>query len=43
MSHGKVEDKIEFKNKFADTEVLIFCEINDKTQEFYLILSETYS
>ena len=32
MSHDKVEDKIEFKNKFTDIEFLIFCEINDKTQ-----------
>ena len=42
MSHSKVEDKIEFKNKFPDIEVLIFCEINDNTQEFYLVSSEVY-
>ena len=43
MSHGKVEDKTKFKNKFPDIEVLIFCEINDNTQEFYLVSSEVYS
>ena len=40
MSHSKVEDKIEFKNKFADIEVLIFWEINDSAQGFCLVLSE---
>ena len=43
MPHSIVEDKIGFKNKFADIEVLIFCEINDKTQRFCLVLSEVYS
>ena len=40
MSHSKVEDKIEFKNKFEDIEVLIFWEINENTQGFCLVLSE---
>ena len=42
MSHGKVGDKFEFKNKFSDIEVLIFCEINRSTQGFCLVLSEVY-
>ena len=45
MSHGKVicEDKIDFKNKFAEIEVLIFCEITDNAPGFSLVLSERYS
>ena len=42
MPHGNVEDKFEFKNKFSDIEVLIFCEINRNTQGFSLVLSEVY-
>ena len=35
--------KIAFKHKFAETAVLNFCEINDNTPGFCLVLSEAYS
>ena len=36
---SQCEDKVEFKNKFAEIAVLIFCEINDNTLQFCLVLS----
>ena len=41
MSHGKVVmwSKIELENKFAEIALLIFCEINDNTPGFCLVLS----
>ena len=39
MCFEQCEDKIEFKNKFAEIAVLSFCEINDDTPGFYLVLS----
>ena len=36
---GKCEDKIQFKNKFAEIAVLIFCEMNDSTSGFCFALS----
>ena len=34
--------KVKFKNKFAVIAVLFFCEINDNTPGFCLVLSEAY-
>ena len=41
MSHSKVtcEAQIEFKNKLAEIAVPIFCETNDNTPGFCLVLS----
>ena len=36
---GICEDKIEFKNKFAEIAVPIFCEINGNISGFRLVLS----
>ena len=40
---NNMNKKNEFKNKFGEIAVLIFCEINDNTPGFCLVLSEAYS
>ena len=45
MSHGKaiMWSKIEFKNKFAEIAVLIFCELNDNTPVLFNFIIGTWS
>ena len=43
MARLECEDKVEFKSKFAEIAVLIFCEINANTQGFCLFLSRHFN